>query len=221
MTELNDLLGLPLNTKLELDPEVTSNFPTLTKDEYLKAAWEANPEIRAAQETVAKARAGVAAAKTAYIPDITAYARYSYQDGVPFFVMNFGTFGVNMTYTLWDFGKRRETVREHSTQLSEAEQSLEHLKEQVAVEVERSYNKMERTKSMVDVAVQVAKLRQESERLAVDQAAQGVVLVSDVRHASAANYKAKADLLQASLGYLLAHAELERTVGYAPGLGTP
>ena len=221
MTELNDLLGLPLNTKLELDPEVTSNFPTLTKDEYLKAAWEANPEIRAAQETVAKARAGVAAAKTAYIPDITAYARYSYQDGVPFFVKNFGTFGVNMTYTLWDFGKRRETVREHSTQLSEAEQNLEHLKEQVAVEVERSYNKMERTKSMVDVAVQVAKLRQESERLAVDQAAQGVVLVSDVRHASAANYKAKADLLQARLGYLLAHAELERTVGRAPGLGTP
>jgi outer membrane protein TolC len=74
---------------------------------------------------------------------------------------------------------------------------------------------------MVNVAVQVAKLRLESERLATDQAAQGVVLVSDVRHASAANYKAKADLLQASLGYLLAHAELERTVGRAPGLGAP
>jgi outer membrane protein TolC len=221
MTELNDLLGLPLNTKLELDPEVTSNFPTLTKDEYVKAAWEVNPEIKAAQEAVAKARAGVAAAKTAYIPDITGYARYSYQDGVPFFVKNFGTFGVNMSYTLWDFGKRRETVREHSTQLAEAEKNLERLKEEVAVDVERSYNKMERTKSMVGVAVQVAKLRQESERLAVDQAKQGVVLVSDVRHASAASYKAKADLLQASLGYLLAHAELERTVGRVPGLGTP
>ncbi len=35
------------------------------------------------------------------------------------------------------------------------------------------------------------------------QAAQGVVLISDVRHAAAANYKAKADLLQASLGYFL------------------
>ena len=221
MTELNDLLGLPLDTKLELDPEVSSDFSTQTKDEYVKAAWEANPEILAAQEAVAKARAGVAAAKTAYIPDVTAYARYDYQDGVPFFVKNFGTFGVNLSYTLWDFGKRRETVREHSTQLAEAEQNLERLKEQVAVEVERSYNKLERTKSMVNVAIQVAKLRGESERLATDQAAQGVVLVSDVRKASAANYKAKADLLQASLGYLLAHAELERTVGRAPGLGTP
>jgi outer membrane protein TolC len=126
-----------------------------------------------------------------------------------------------MSYTLWDFGKRRAEVRERATQLAEAEQNLEHLKEQIAVEVERSYNKLERTKSMVNVAVQVAKLREESERLTTNQGAQGVVLISDVRHAAAANYKAKADLLQASLGYLLAYAELERTVGRAPGLEAP
>jgi outer membrane protein TolC len=221
MVELNDLLGLPLDTKLELDPEVAANFEILPKAEYVKAAWEENPEIRSAGEAVAKARAGVAAAKTAYIPDITAFARHSYQDGVPFFVRNFGTFGVNLSYTLWDFGKRRAGVREHEAQLGEAEQNLEHLKEQVAVAVERNYNKLERTRNMVNVATQVAKLRQESERLSTNQAAQGAVLISDVRHATAANYQAKADLLQASLGYLLAWAELERTVGRAPGLGTP
>jgi outer membrane protein TolC len=221
MTELNDLLGLPLDTKLELDPEVATSFDPLTKADYVKTAWDENPEIRAAEEAVAKARAGVATAKTAYIPDITAFARHSYQDGVPFLVRNFGTVGVNMSYTLWDFGKRRAEVREHATQLAEAEQNLEHLREQIAVEVERSYNKLERTKSMVNVAVQVAKLREESERLTTNQAAQGVVLISDVRHAAAANYKAKADLLQASLGYLLAYAELERTVGRAPGLEAP
>jgi len=220
-TELNDLLGLPLDTKLELDPDVATNLPLDSKAEYVKAAWAENPEIHAAEQAVAKARAGVAASKTAYIPDVTAFARYSYQDGVPFLVKNFGTFGVNLNYTLWDFGKRRATVREHSTQLAEAEQNLEHLKEQVAVEVERSYNKLERTKSMVNVAAQVAKLRKESERLTTAQATQGVVLISDVRHAAAANYKAEADLLQASLGYLLAHAELERAIGRAPGLGTP
>jgi hypothetical protein len=42
-----------------------------------------------------------------------------------------------------------------------------------------------------------------------------------VRNAAAANYKAKADLLQATLGYVLARAELERTVGRSPGLATP
>ncbi len=218
MVELNDLLGLPLDTKLDLDSEVQTNFETLPKEEYVKDAWEENPEIRAAEETIAKARAGVAAAKTAYIPDITAYARHSYQDGVPFLVHNFGTVGVNMSYTLWDFGKRRAAVREHASQLAEAEQNLEHLKEEIAVAVERSYNKVERTRSLVNVATQVAQLREESERLATNQAAQGVVLISDVRHAAAANYAAKAELLQARLGYLLAWAELERTIGRAPGL---
>jgi len=220
-TEMNDLLGLPLDTKLELDPEVETNFETLPKSEYVKEAWDENPEIRAAEEAVVKARAGVAAAKTAYIPDVTAYARHSYQDGVPFLVHNFGTVGINLNYTLWDFGKRRATVREHTAQLTEAEQNLERLKEQVGVAIERSYNKLERTRSMVHVATQVAQLRQESERLATNQAAQGVVLISDVRHATAANYEAKAELLQANLGYLLAWAELERTVGRTPGLGAP
>jgi outer membrane protein TolC len=220
-TEMNDLLGLPLDTKLELDPEVETNFETLPKSEYVKEAWDENPEIRAAEEAVVKARAGVAAAKTAYIPDITAFARHSYQDGVPFLVHNFGTVGINLNYTPWDFGKRRATVREHSAQLAEAEQNLERLKEEVGVAIERSYNKLERTRSMVHVATQVAQLRQESERLATNQAAQGVVLISDVRHATAANYEAKAELLQANLGYLLAWAELQRTVGRTPGLGAP
>jgi outer membrane protein TolC len=49
-----------------LDPEVGTKFETLPKSEYMKEAWEGNPEIRAAEEAVTKARAGVAAAKTAY-----------------------------------------------------------------------------------------------------------------------------------------------------------
>jgi len=220
-TELNDLLGLPLDTQLELEPEEVTNLTVLSKTEYVKAAWDENPEIQSAQASVEKARAEEAAAKTAYIPDITAFARYSYQDGVPFLVRNFGTFGVSLNYTLWDFGKRRAAVREHETQVAEAEQQLEHLKEEVAVAVERSYNKLERTRNMVDVATETARLRAESERLANSQEQQGVVLISDVRNATASSYKAKADLLQANLTYLLAWAELQRTVGRTPGVGTP
>ena len=216
-TELNDLLGLPLDTPLELQPEDVTRFEMLSKADCIKAAWGENPEIQSAEATVEKARAGVAAAKTAYIPDITAYARHSYQDGVPFVVRNFGTVGVNLNYTLWDFGKRRANVRESETQLAESEENVERLKEQVAVEIERSYNKLERTKNMVNVALQVAKLREESERLAGNQQQQGVILISDMRQASAANYKAKADLLQANLAYLLAWAELQRTMGRTPG----
>jgi outer membrane protein TolC len=188
------------------------------REEYVRTAWSAHPEILAAEEAVRKARAGVIAAKTAYIPDITAYARYSYQDGVPFVVRNFGTFGVNLSWDVFDFGKRREAVREREAQLAQAEENFERLKEEVAVTIERSYNKVERTRRLVQVANQVVKLRQEGERLAGNQLTQGVVLVSERRQATAATYKAEADHLQASLGYLLAWAELEQAVGRTPGL---
>jgi hypothetical protein len=46
----------------------------------------------------------------------------------------------------------------------------------------------------------------------------GVVLAADQKQANAAEYKAEADYLQADLGYLLAWAELEQTVGRTPGL---
>jgi outer membrane protein TolC len=217
-TELNDLLGLPLDTQLDLDPAIPTSFELRPREEYLQTAWSENPEILAAEEAVRKARAGVTAAKSAYIPDITAYARHSYQDGVPFLVRNFGTFGVNLNYEVFDFGKRRAAVREREAQLAQAEENLRRLKDQAAVGIEHDYNKLERTKSLVEVANQVVKLRQESERLAQNQLSQGVVLVSDRRQTTAATYKAQADYLQASLGYLLAWAELEQAVGRTPGL---
>jgi outer membrane protein TolC len=216
-TELNDLLGLPLNTQLELDPTVPASIEQRPREEYVQTAWLENPEIQAAEEAIHKARAGVIAAKSAYIPDITAFARQSYQDGVPFFVRNFGTFGVSLNWELFDFGKRRAAVRERETQLAEAEENLRRLKEEVAVGIERTYNKLVRTKSLVEVAAQVVKLRQENERLAENQLSHGVVLVSERLQATAASYKAQADLLQANLGYLLAWAELEQAVGRTPG----
>jgi len=216
-TELNDLLGLSLDTPLDLDPAVPADFDQRPREEYVQAAFSENPEIRAAENAIRKARSGVIAAKSAYIPDVTAFARHSYQNGVPFLLHNFGTFGVSLSWDVVDFGKRRAAVREREAQLAQAEENLQRLKEEVAVSIEKSYNKLERTKSLVRVANQVVALRKESERLARNQLAQGMVLVSDRRQATSATYKAEAEFLQASLGYLLAWAELEQTVGRTPG----
>ena len=188
-TQLNDLLGLPLDTKLELDPAVPVDFEQRSREEYVQTAWSQNPQIKAVEAAVEKAQAAVGSARTAYIPDVTAYARQSYDDGVPFLARNFGTLGVNMTWDVFDFGKRRAAVRERQDQLAEAEENLRRLKDEVAVSIERSYNKVQRTKSLVEVATQVVKLREESERLARNQLAQQVVLISDRRQATAATIR--------------------------------
>jgi outer membrane protein TolC len=217
-TELDDLLGLPLDTKLELQPIEAIGPDRRPLEEYVQAAWTNNPEIAAAEESIKKATAAVASAKSEFIPDITAYASDTWQNGVPFLVSNFGTFGVRLSYDVFDFGKRRAGVREHEAQLAEAEENLKRLKDSISAQVERSYNALERSKSLVAVADQVVALRRESERLSHNQVTEGVVTVANTLQAASATYKSQVDLLQANLSYMLAWAELKQTIGQTPGL---
>ena len=90
----------------------------------LRTALNDNPEIKQAAQGLAKARAAHAAAKAEYIPDITAFARYSYQNGVPFVDRNFGTFGIHFTYDIFDSGRRRALIHERHDEISEAEENL-------------------------------------------------------------------------------------------------
>jgi outer membrane protein TolC len=217
-TELNDLLGLPLDTKLELQPIGAIGPDRRPLEEYVQTAWANNPEIASAEESINKARAAVKSAKSAFIPDVTAFATDTWQNGVPFLVTNFGMVGVQLDYDVFDFGKRRAAVREHEARLAQAEENLKRLKDSISAQVERTYNALERTKNLVAVADQVVALRRENERLSHNQVTQGVVTVANTLEATSATYKSQVDLLQANLNYMLAWAELKQTIGQTPCL---
>ena len=217
-TELDDLLGLPLDTKLDLQPIEATGPDKRSLEEYVQTAWANNPEIASAEESIKIARAAVTSAKSAFIPDVTAYASDTWQNGVAFLVPNFGSVGVRLNYDVFDFGKRRAAVREHEAQLSEAEENLKRLKDSISAQVERDYNAVERTKNLVAVADQVVALRRENERLSHNQVTQGVVTVVNTLEATSATYKSQVDQLQANLNYMLAWAELKQTIGQTPGL---
>jgi len=215
--QLNDLLGLPLNTQLQLqeDPSVASaSIPA--RDECVRTAREQSPEIRAARQTIEKAKAGLAAAKAQYIPDLTPFARYSYQSGIPFLVHNFGTFGVVFTYELFDGGRRNAEISESRTVLSKAELNLTNVEEEVTVQVETAYDKVEQMQSLVTVAEEVLKTREEAARVAFRQFEQNQVLASVRAEAVAKTSSAKASLLEANLGLSFAQGELKRAMGEIP-----
>jgi outer membrane protein TolC len=211
--QLDDVLGLPLDTKLIVDPDVNTVFDQPAREESLRMALEENPTVQQAVQKLSSARAAEGAAKAEYIPDITAYGRYSYQNGVPFLDKNFGTFGVHLTYDLFDAGKRSALVRERRAEVSEAEEDLERTKEEVGVRIAAIYNKLETTRAMVEVAREDLAARQENARLSEEQFKRGVLLTSqrDASHAQA--MKAQAGFLEASLDYLLTRDELTRTLG--------
>jgi outer membrane protein len=211
--QLNDVLGLPLTTKLVLDPNVDVALDLPPREESLKTAVNDNPEIKEAVQALAKARAAHAAAKAEYIPDVTAFARHSYQNGVPFVDRNFGTFGIHLSYDVFDAGKRRALIRERRDEISAAEENLQRVKDEVEVRINMIYNRLEVARAMVEVRKEYLAARQENARLSEDQFRQGITLASQRDASRAQAMKARAGLLDASLAYLLARDDLNRALG--------
>jgi outer membrane protein TolC len=215
--QLADALGLPVDTPLDLDSgAAVAALDIPTRPEAIRIAFEQNQDLRAARQTLVKAQAGLAAAKDAYIPDVTALSRYSYQSGVPFLVHNFGTFGFSLSYDLIDGGRREANIREARSEVHSAEVAVDKLQSEIEVQVHAIYDRVDELRQMVDVAGQVVKVRTEAARLANRQFEQTAALSSARSQSQADLTSATASLLEANCGLSLAEANLKRAIGQMP-----
>src|SRR6266852_4668796 len=211
--QLDDAIGLPLGTQLSLETEVRQVGDVCEREECLKVALGSHPEIAEARAEIEKASAAVRLSKRGYLPDVEAFARYSYQDNVPFLARNFGTFGVHFGYDLFDGGRRNAAIGEHKAQLAQAEENLARVKEEVELRVQTAYNKLDRTRQMMKVSEEVVVLRTESHRVFVQQLQGGSALRSQVAAAEARELEAKTLFLQSQLEYIQANDEMTEAIG--------
>jgi outer membrane protein TolC len=213
---LNDAIGLPLKTQLSLDANIPPAQSTYRLEECIQVALDSHPEVLEAMQDVDKASASVRLAKAEYVPDITAFARQSYQNNVPFLARNFGSFGVHFGYDLFDGGKKRSTLRERDAQLAQARENLARVKDEVELRMQTAYNKLERTRQMVKVSEELVALREESSRVSAQQLERGVALKSQADSAAAQELDARTSLLQSQLDYIQAQDEITHAMGSTP-----
>lgn len=211
--EFNDLLGLPLDTRLTLVEPDLAPAPARVLDEITGAALARNPEVKAAEETVIKARHAISAARAEYIPDLGVGVDYFYQNGVPLMPRNSGVVAARLTWTLFDGGRRSNAVGERQTQLAQAEENARRIRTRLTVDLEKSCRKVERLRDMVRVAEQALAVRREARRLAADQVELGLATPSVLKEAEAALTQAQTQLLEARVGMKIAEADLDRLLG--------
>jgi outer membrane protein TolC len=210
--EFNDLAGLPLETEVELvAPEVQTS--DVTAGDLEAEAVKRNPEVAAARETLAKAKAGLAAAHAEYIPEIGAFAQFIHQDGVPLLTENNGGVGLKMNWTLVEFGKRSGKVHASKAQVGEAEENLRHAENQVRVEIEKNVRKVRRAETGLEAARESVEARREMRRITANQVEAKTVNASALAEADGQLAEAEAELFQAEAERSTARAELARTLG--------
>lgn len=212
-SELDDLLGLPGDSILDVTekdlPEMREPLRMVAYDQ----ARARNGELLAARETLEKSRHAVNATRDEYIPDLTLFAKHGYQDGAPFLQKNVGIFGFQLTWNIFDWGKRKGEVGQRLAQQSQAEENLARIDKRIGIEIDKEYRKLERSKKMMDVTREALSLYNENARLSENRLKAGTVTTAKHAETVAELKKAEMEALQASLEYRLALAELDKTIG--------
>ncbi|MHB1349269.1 MAG: efflux RND transporter permease subunit [Desulfobulbaceae bacterium] len=211
--ELNDVLGLPSDTVLEVTEADLPEITELQKAEALEQARDMNGELLAARESVEKARHAAKAAKDEYIPDVTLFAKHGYQDGAAFLDDNVGIVGIELSWNIFDWGKRKGEIGQRVAQQYQAEENLARIDKRIGIEIDKVFRKLVRSAQMVDVASEVLSLREENARLDTNRFKAGTVTAAKQAETVAALKKAEMEELHASLQYRLAKAELDQIRG--------
>lgn len=210
--ELDHQLGLPLDTQLELAEPKLEVEPSAAA-ELESVALEHNPQVAVARAALAKSRAGVAAARAEFIPNIAAYGQHVYQTGVPLLSENNAIVGLRVDWTIFDLGKRTGQVRERLAQRSQAEINLADVENQVRVEIEKQARKLARTETELAAARDGVAARREMRRIVADEVTARTANPSVLKDAEAKLAAAEASLFASEAQRAVDAADLARIAG--------
>ena len=211
--QFNETVGIPIQSEVVIDPNIPAPSANSSREECIKLAFDSNPDIAEAKAELDKANAGAREAKREYIPNVETFAHYTYANNVPFLARNYGTFGVHFSYDIFDGGKKRATLQERNTEVTQAKENLARIRDEVEVKVGTAYNKLEQTEQMLTVSQELLAARQEARRVSAQGLQQGTYLRSQAEAAVAQESKARTQLLQSQLEYVQAQDELNEVIG--------
>ena len=212
---LNRLLGRALDTPVPAVDWGPNPAAVAPLDDCRRTALEQRPERRVAQALVAQARAGVGLARSAYQPKLGVALGYHYGnphsltgDLEPYWDAN-----VAATWTLWDTGRTRQSVRQAARAVDETEALLRGQEQQIALEVYAAYRQWEeRQDSLTSLAASRAKAR-EVLRLAQERFAAGDGRIAAVLEAQWLRASTENACENARMDVTLARLELLHAMG--------
>lgn len=203
--QLNALLDLPPCTTLELTEPPLPPVPFACADDVTGLALAASPEIREAQQTVAKAKAALAAGKLDYVPSIAVVGGYVNQTAASYIQQDIGYVGVVGSYTFVDWGKRRNVINERDNLVIMATLKLQQTEDDVRQKAQKAFRDLVDARTALKSAQEMAALRKEAEKAARTPA----TLVP----AAKARMLADVDAVKADLAYREAYVQLMSLIG--------
>ncbi len=211
--QLNLFLGRDVRTdfRVEAVPDVAPTERDLAV--LQEAALRQRPEVARASLGVDSSRLDRQLASAEFIPELIAGLIYLRPHNLPSVAPDNVVFGVQLTWEVWDWGRRRATVRARQLEVAQSRTQLDQVEAEVLIDVNTQFRALQTAGD----SVRVARARQglERERVRVLQARYEAQLevLSEVLHAQAALADASSRYIKALNELQTAAAELSRAIG--------
>ncbi|HZI47464.1 MAG TPA: TolC family protein [Pyrinomonadaceae bacterium] len=215
--QLNLLLGRDANVTFTVANEIETAQAMMRETDLTEARQRAlaqRPEIREARLKMQQADLDLRAKKSEFIPDVSVTYNYvSTFNQSDFMPRSVSGVGVQIEWEFFDWGRKKHEVAEKTRTVSQANNSLLDIQNQVVMEVNSKFRDLREACELI----RIARLAQTQARANVQLVAYkyklDAVLLKDVLQAQTGLADANSDYQKALLSFWTAKADFEKALG--------
>jgi outer membrane protein TolC len=220
MYVLNNTIGLPLQTEIELASTIRIvDREWASADELIKMAFEKRPEMLGMNARVKAGEAGLTSARGGWWPQIYLVGDYHYDRPNQRYFPVTDEFqdswdvAISVSFDLWNWNQTGHQTTQAQAQLAQAQEGLSMAKDGITLEVTQSYLAIQKSKERKIVSEQGVAQAEENYRIMDGKYKQGLTANSELLDAEVALLQAKLNLTQSLVDYELAIAQLSKAIG--------
>jgi outer membrane protein TolC len=217
---LNNVIGLPLSSNIEVQSDVTINDETSPDlEKLIEESMQNRPELKAMDFQLKAGESGITLAESNWYPQIYLTGNYYYSRPNPRIFPSEDKFngtwdvGVGLSWDIWNWLSTSDQTDEAEAQYEQVKDSYKSLKDGVTLEVTQNYLNLLKAKEKVMTANQSVAQAEENYRVTDETYKNGLALNSDLLDAEFALMQAKTNYIQSLADYELAKASLEKSTG--------
>ncbi len=214
VASLNNVIGLPQNTKLNLSEGLEYKAYNNTLDNCITYAMANNPSVHQAELAVDMAKAAQKVANAGNIPQVNLAAENDWpKDKFPGSDKESWAVGVNVSWNFWDYGVTAAKVAEAKANVLNAQETYRQTSDSIRLGVRNSYLSLREAEKRIGTSSVSVAQAEEAYRIAVIRYQAGVGTNTDVIDASVYLTTAKNNYITALYDYNTSLAALKEGMG--------
>jgi outer membrane protein len=214
VSNLNNIMGLPLDTQIQIKDELTHQPYSLSLEDSITYALNNRPEAIQANYSIDAAKESVKIAKAGKLPTVAASAAKNWADTTfPGTDDSGWSIGLKATWTPFDSGVTNAGIKKSNSEVEKSLQTAKQAKDSIQLEVRQAYLNMVEAEKRISTSQVTVEKAEEDFKIAQVRYSAGVGTNTDVIDAQVALTQAKNNYIQAMYDFNTNKANLTKAMG--------